>query len=436
MALVLGCSSGAEENPAAPDADTPGNGSTDAGGDAGSIVDPVKPTPEGSTRYVAGARHSAMSASVVSGLRALLSAGTGKRGVFAKVGDSITVSSSFLHCFDGSDVRLESLPGLEKTRQFFRTEKIGADTSFSRDSLAAVVGWSARASLVGTPSPLDRELAATLPTFAVLMFGTNDTYEQGVFPFETSLRKNIEAILSKNVIPLVSTIPPRGDKEAANQLVPEMNAIIRALAEAYQVPLMDYHQTLLPLPKYGLATDGVHPTAYPSHPCWFDKDAMQFGSNQRNLITIEALDRAKRFLVDNEVPESSPPALEGIGSWEDPLIVDALPFAHAGDTSKSKVQVASSYSCAPSSNEGGPEILYKLSVSRPMKLRARVYVDDGVDVDLHLLSMNTAAKCTARDNNTLVWNATPGENFLSVDTFVSSGTPRAGRFRITIAEVP
>jgi len=309
----------------------------------------------------------------------------------------------------------------------------GTRSSFNRVTQAAVVGWSAKALLAGSPTPLDQEFTAIKPAFAVIMFGTNDTYPTGVHAFEHNLMADIDAVLQRGAVPLMSTIPPRGDSAEADALVPEMNAVIRAIAQARQVPLMDYGSLLMPLPEYGLASDGVHPQVYVSsgaHACWFTDPALQEGMNVRNLITMEALDRAKRFLVDAQPPEAAPPSLGGDGSLEHPFEVTSLPFVDDGDTAVGSAKL-SGYGCS-TANEGGPELVYKLVLDAPAKLRARVFCDDGVDVDLYWMSGKTAADCISRHDRTLDIDAAAGTYYLVADSFVEAGKALSGKYRLTV----
>ncbi|MSP60279.1 MAG: SGNH/GDSL hydrolase family protein [Myxococcales bacterium] len=389
-------------------------------------------------RYPAGMLHSPVSPWVASHLGAVLAKSPGRKDVFAKVGASITVSTNFLHCFAGGDVKLDQYAALEPSRAWWKkTSADGVHTSFDRASLAAVVGWSAGKPLQGNPSPLEQEVAAIKPAFAVVMLGTNDTYVQGIYPFEKNLLAVVDGLLARGVVPLVSTIPPRGDTLEANALVPEMNAIIRAVAQARQVPFLDLWQTLVKLPAYGLAGDGVHLQAYVSggvHACWLTPPALQAGMNRRNLITLEALDRARRLLVDGGPADAEGPPLVGDGTWKSPLTVDALPFVDDRDTAKSTTSVAAVYSCG-AQNEGGPEVVYRVQLAQAAKLRARVFVDDGVDVDLHWLDGPAPDRCLARADKQLDVQAGPGTYWLVADTFVSGGVARSGAYRLTLVRL-
>lgn len=418
---------------AAPDA--PKDAAPDAPKDA---APDAPPKPAGPTRYPYGPRHSPLTASVVARLKAIAAKGAGRADVFAKVGDSITVNTGFLACFAKSDVMLGSHGDLGPTVDFFKkTSADGAATSFDRTTLAAVVGWSASKAAGGSPSPIEQEVAAIKPAYAVVMLGTNDTYEQGVAILDKYLRLGVDQLLALGVVPLVSTIPPRGDKADANRLVPEMNAVVRAVAEERGVPLMDYWQTLTGLADFGLAGDGVHPQSYVSggaHPCWLTDAALSEGVNQRNLITLESLDRARRILGGTGAPDPDPPALAGAGTHAAPYVVDALPFVHHGDTTTDGDDGWDTYGCS-TANEGGREVLYRVTLGAPRRVSVRVFSSDGADVDVHVLSSADPSACVARDDRHVELDLVAGTHFVSVDTFVASGKPLAGPYRVTIVPV-
>jgi hypothetical protein len=379
-------------------------------------------------RYPAGVLHSAYGQQVIDRMTQIVSATPHRKDWFMKVGASNTVNTNFLHCFAGTDVMLEGSQALAPNLTYWH--------GFDRTSLAATVGWTASRPLEGTPTWIQQEVAAVNPAFAVLMMGTNDTEPTGVHRFETNLRKLIDAILVEQVVPIVSTIPPRGDP-TFDAVVPEMNAVIRALAQSRQVPYIDLWQTLTPLPSQGLISDGVHLNVFVmsgAHGCWFTPAALMFGHNQRNRLQLTALDRARHFLIDGAPAEPTPPSL-GKGTWDDPRVVDALPFVDDGDTVKSTTTTASMYSCG-AQDESGPEIIYKIELTESTKLRARVFVDDEVDVDLHWLTGPDASMCTDRDDKTLDITAGPGTFWLAADTFVSAGQPKPGAYRLTLVKVP
>jgi len=263
------------------------------------------------TRYPVGPIHSPMTANVVARLKRVLAASGGAKDAFVKIGDSNTANPGFLNCFAGRDVKLGGHTDLEATRRFFGARKVDLlHTSFDRSSGGATIGWLAGNVLAGAPSPLEREIAAVKPAFAVVMLGTNDNRPGGLEVFTKNITTIVDRSLSLGVVPLLSTIPPRDDSPAARARVPAFNDVIRALAESRQVPLMDLYSALVSLPRRGLVSDGIHLASRwegdAPRACSLAPDALDKGMNTRNLVVLTALDRARRFLIDDEVPEPEP----------------------------------------------------------------------------------------------------------------------------------
>ncbi|GAC1374610.1 MAG: hypothetical protein NVSMB47_21300 [Polyangiales bacterium] len=372
------------------------------------------------TRSPSTAPPSPLSAAGVARLRAVLARGDGRRDWFAMVGVSHTASPAFLASVTGRDVRLGEHGELDATLRFFH--------GWSRDSVAARSGWHAVQTL---GAPLREELEATRPSFAVVMLGTNDTNQTPAEAFERYLQSNVETMLRAGVVPILTTIPPRGDGDEPAALVPEVNAIIRAVAQARQVPLIDLFGALDLLPDGGLAGDGVHMQVHTAdgwHGCWLDDDSLQAGMNRRNLLTLEALDRMRRFVLSNETAEGAPAPLDGLGTWSAPLRVDAIPFADDRDSAAGEHAVAA-YACARDDRSGG-EVVYTLDLAAQSRLRLRVYGDAGVDVALHWLD-DDAGACTTRAQRTVEVTADAGPHRFVVD----GPGAREGKFRLTIVAV-
>src|SRR5215203_2195884 len=115
-------------------------------------------------------------------------------GVFAKVGDSITASPSFLQALACRRPRLGAWFGLRETLEFFGATAVppGSEeplcpvsNSYSRLGIAAVGGWRAIDALSpresfpecqGLPA-VSCELQLLHPSVALIMFGTNDLEE-------------------------------------------------------------------------------------------------------------------------------------------------------------------------------------------------------------------------------------------------------------------
>jgi hypothetical protein len=370
-----------------------------------------------------------LTASTVARLRGVLERSSGRRDVFAKVGDSITVSGAFLRCFEGDDIRWGEHASLRETRDFFAATRLDDRTSsFGRGTLAARVGWRTVRVLEGSPPPLLRELDALRPAWAVVMLGTNDTYPDAMQGYARTLRPVIDALLDRGVIPLLSTLPPRRDDLQAQQLTPEMNAVVRMVARSRRVPLMDLFGALDPLPSAGLNRDGVHPDPYRDdrmHPCWFDERGLQAGMNVRNLLVLQALDRVRRKVLGPEPPEEDPPADEGDGTWERPRAL-AVPGESDGDTRGGPAQ-ATSDRCGKEQLPG-PERVYRVEVPRAGKLRVRLFPEGQARLGLRWLSSPSPERCEARARARLDVDVTPGVRWLVVD---SASEAEAGRYGLT-----
>lgn len=405
-----------------------------AGGNGGA------PEASGPIRYPPGLRHSPLARHVIENNKTILASGTGRQDVFAKVGDSNTVNTGFLSCLSGNDIKLDTHTALQPSIDYFaKTLADGTKTSFNRTTLAAKVGWSSGDLLTGMPNPTEQELTAITPAFAVVMLGTNDTYPQGVEPFGNNMLRIVDQLMARGVVPLLTAIPQRSDTAQAAALVPEMNAIVRAVAQARQVPMLDLFGALEPIPDFGLVSDGIHLQSYSmngSHSCWFDANGLTEGMNQRNLMTLEALDRARRFFLQDESPEPRPADLVGEGTWEKPFEIDALPFVDNRDTMQSQTSVAGTYSCS-AANEKGPEIVYRLQLDTPKNLRIRVIDAGTVDIDVHFMKdPGGADQCLSRSDKVLDVMAGPGTYWISADTFVNAaGEVLAGPYLLTVLEM-
>lgn len=406
-------------------------GLLDGGEHDGGVVDGGATYP---ARYPVDRSHSPISAYVAESLRAVHARATDLQpDVFAKVGASSTVSASFLHCFAGDDVELDGRD-LDATLTHFRGGDAMGTTPFDRDSESAVVGWHAGRALEGDPSALEREVEAIRPGFAVVMYGTNDINIVNVETYAQNLLNLADALLDRGIIPIFSTVMPRGDDAEADTRVDDYNLVVRAVAQARQVPMVDLERELRPLVDFGLGPDGIHPSTSPSGACVLTDESLVYGYNVRNLLTLEALDRVRRVVLEDEAaPDPAGPALLGDGSPTDPFVIDALPFVHVESTLFSEHRNLDLYDgCMATQDESGPELLYRLELAAPTNVLIRIHDRGTVDVDVHLLDEPTEAGCVARAHQELRASLGAGTHWISVDTFVGSGTERAGEFLLTV----
>lgn len=241
-------------------------------------------------------------AATVDQLRRVFAAGAaaGQRAdVFAKLGDSITESASFASDLGHGWMDLASWSRLEPVVRYFSRRAFSndrEDNSFSRGSMSATAGWTTQHMLEGGDNcPLERELAAIRPAFAVLMIGTNDADQLEVADYTRNLGEILDRIARRNVAVLLSTIPEQRSNPRALERGHQINDVIRRTAAARHLPLIDYNLALASLPNAGLSDDNIHPSVFvdqgDSKAGVFTAAALRNGYNVRNLTFLLALER-------------------------------------------------------------------------------------------------------------------------------------------------
>jgi lysophospholipase L1-like esterase len=180
------------------------------------------------------------------------------------------------------------------TIAYFSTVALdGGRNSFNRQSLCATAGWLVENALAGDPdSPVRHELDAIQPAWAVVMYGTNDLDHIDVDTYRADLSQLLDIVESYDVVAVMTTIPPRLDTAAAGALVGPFNDVVRSLAGARHLPLVDLWSGLSALPDDGLIADGIHPSS-DGNACYFTDAEMRYGYNVRNLLTLQMLERLR-----------------------------------------------------------------------------------------------------------------------------------------------
>ncbi len=124
------------------------------------------------------------------------------------------------------------------------------------------------------------------------------------------------------------------------------------------------------------------------------------------------------------------------GSWDDPIVIDRLPFTHSADTRTAAADAVDAYSCAPQTDESGGEVVYRLALPLPLRVRASVIVDAGADVNVHILSAPSGDACDDRGDSAAEWMVGADAGWIVVNTYAGTdGVPRAGAYQLTVAEV-
>lgn len=399
----------------------------------------LPPEDTGVVLYDSESIHSPVTAEMADAWRARFDANTSLQpDVFMKVGASSTVSSRTLYCFADDGVNLAAYDFLEPTLAYYLDGDAAGTSSFDRDTEAAISGKTARWVMTGDPAPIAVEYEALSPSFALIHYGTNDmgmgsTYASAMPGFYDSMMDLMEWLLERGVLPVLTAISHRGDRETANQWVPSYNTLIRGMAQGQGVPFLNLYEAMDPLEDYGLASDGIHLNKGPYDPCDFSEEALAYGYNMRNLIALQSFDRIKGVLVDGaEGLDPEVTRLQGAGVLEDPFVIDSLPFADHRDTRNATQQLWDAYDC-DDADESGPEFVYRLEVKEDTPLRLMVMDRDDVDIDIHLL--DSEARCLERGHRQIDTRVTAGSYYVVLDTWVGGdGVARSGPYQLIALE--
>jgi hypothetical protein len=148
--------------------------------------------------------------------------------------------------------------------------------------------------------------------------------------------------------------------------------------------------------------------------------AYDAGSNLTDVLTKE--------IVVPEIDLPDPPTCTS--GYE---CAETFPFDTTGNTSTSAIDLWDYYSCAPSTNESGPETIYEVVLDEDGFLAAQITDGNGVDVDVHILSDLDPNDCVDRGHEEAGAFLTAGTWYVVVDTWVSaSGVEYDGAYTLTI----
>jgi hypothetical protein len=422
--LVAACTSGDDQN--LPDTDILDT-DNDSGEDTGAIQYPVGPI------------HSPIPADIADVWRDILSTHLDPQpDVFMKVGASSTVSSRTLYCFAGDEVNLADYGELEDTWRYFLGGDAAGTSPFDRVTAAAKSGRTARWVMSGDPSPIEIEFDALSPSIALIHYGTNDmgmgsTYASAMPDFYDAMMDLLEWLIDRGVLPVLTAISHRGDRESANRWVHSYNTLLRGMAQGFQTPFLDLYHAMDPLDGHGLSPDGIHLNKGPYGTCDFAEEALAYGYNMRNLIALQTFDRVKQVLVDGS-PEldATVVRLAGAGHTEDPFAIETLPFADHRSTLDATQRQWDKYDC-DDADESGPEFVYALELESDTALRIMVMDRDDVDIDIHLLDVDF--NCMARGHRQIDVPLTAGSYYITADTWVDGdGVERSGAYQLIVLE--
>ncbi len=261
-------------------------------------------------------------ASMKARLQGILNSSTRNPKAFAKIGDSITESGSFLVDIGCNAYELGAHSALEPIVQYFRETTFtalsptwcgGNGNSFNRASTSAQAGWTTGTALATGAcgeSFFRCEIKATNAGYAYIMYGTNDLERSDTTTFRSNLSRIVSETISLGTVPILSTIPPRLDSAAMGALVAGYNQAVQEVGATYQIPVVNYWQALQNIGaanNYGMDGDGVHPEAYQGgNASIFTVEGLKSGYNVRNLTLLQMMEKMKRIVTENGSADVNP----------------------------------------------------------------------------------------------------------------------------------
>ncbi|MBO86985.1 MAG: hypothetical protein CL927_16685 [Deltaproteobacteria bacterium] len=116
------------------------------------------------------------------------------------------------------------------------------------------------------------------------------------------------------------------------------------------------------------------------------------------------------------------------------VCVESFPFEETNTTTRAARDDFNSYACAPSTNESGPEVVYRVDLAEDGFLAVDLPdMDSGADIDVHILGSLDPDDCFDRGH----WRSgawlPAGRYYVVADTWVaSSGAESDGGYTITL----
>jgi hypothetical protein len=402
--------------------------------------------------YPAGAVHSPITAAVAERLRAIARLNPGRNDrTFMKAGDAISQGREYLGCV-GAGPPTEDLGAygsLQPTIAYFAGGDIAGQNPFLRDSQATRESLTAWDALAG--HFIEQEMAAANPRYALVMFGGVDIGEGGTFtpsPLIDGLKFKehgqalwsiADQLIAGGVVPILRSMAPRTIRGVPVPQGQTFRAIQRGIAQGRRIPFIDFYGQMENLPSYGLADDGLHINSYVARGagarCVYTDAGLKFGYDLMNLLSLQALARAKQVVADGAPAlDATADAPAGDGSLDSPFQVGVAPFTDMRDLAAAPTRPPGARArCAQGPQEGGA-YAYRWDLTTPVRARAVLIDRKGSPVDTqlhHFVGAPTAASCQASDTALIEKTFAAGTHHFVVDA-PTSPTGRGAEYLLVI----
>jgi hypothetical protein len=238
---------------------------------------------------------------------------TGTPGTLALFGDSISVSMAFWAPLRGEPKNMS--PAMAAAHAAVKAYMKPECWDRWR---GAMYGNEGGMTIRWAHENVDRWLSAHNPEVAVILFGSNDLGQLEVKEYEQKTSEVVRRCLKHGTIVILTTPPPRsGLPEKSRQFA----EVIRRVATAEQVPLIDYHAAILErrpedwdgsLAKFKdvkgseyevptlISRDGVHPSFPQAHQDYSAGSLKRNGYALRSYLTLLAYADVVRLVLNTE----------------------------------------------------------------------------------------------------------------------------------------
>jgi len=215
----------------------------------------------------------------------------GQRGTVAQFGDSITITMAF---FTPLQYELKNVPDeLQDAVTWLRKYVQGRCW---RAWKGPQFGNEGRTTTAWAVANMDGWLQRLNPEVALVMWGTNDTY-QGPKPpqYTDNLRTIVQKCLDNGTVPILYTIPPKGDQTNNPQATKHVESFVdaaREVAREKKIPLIDFYKEMLDRQPTDFAKTLLGDNLHPSYPQQYQRDFSEealknSGYTLRNYLTLK-----------------------------------------------------------------------------------------------------------------------------------------------------
>jgi hypothetical protein len=212
---------------------------------------------------------------------------------FMKMGESNTGGTVYMCTFEWGKYDLgQKYAYLKPIIDLFNQTK-----SFCRTNMTAGNGYSTALILDPTfappdqcepkESPLACEIRRSRPSYALIYYGIADMGTITEKEYRDNMNKIVRILTGSGIIPIFTTFP-MSDKFADGK-PQKFNAVIRAIASAQHIPLIDLRVAVYSYQDHGTGPDGYHLSVRDVGETTFTGDELVYGRTMRELLTLEVL---------------------------------------------------------------------------------------------------------------------------------------------------